>query len=841
MLLAGCFDVSNDEHSKVPVKSGPATPDTENKGTNTPSTEIPKTETPNTQTPDTETPDTETPDTEIPPTEIPATEIPATETPATETPATEIPDTETPATETPDTETPDTEIPATEIPATETPATETPATETPDTETPDTETPDTETPDAVIARSTVLPIISEIPEQFVKHMEGENLMITPVVINQSSLDGIIHWTKNYGPDDIAVHSETGNVTWAIDDDMPSESFHIGLKASTLNDSVNLSFIVHAGVEQVITAGPGGDYESISGALENLRPGGTLILLDGDFKGALNFIGQNGGHMQHPPSGNEFAFTTVMAKHPGQSILSEGALVRLNSNDPVSYAAFKGLYLIGGQLAVSGYKEFGEEGNRRHHHIKFIRNGVVGGDKYEQPFSASKSDYILFENNYALGGGRYKFASWHATNIVWRRNVARYDRGLVYNKPKGTYSVYSSTDAFLGNNIAIDADSPDFVNTGELAGEYTTPTTSGDTRARFQRNIQLNSAFLFTNVNHQSGGDSDVEFLDTISWDVRPANRYIMTWGTGWFDHMTLGDIRPRQTAAQFFNSYHDRSRGITNSILHNFKNGDMFYNFKKEIGHITVDNKVVERYGVDTVNISEFEGSLIVRKTDIENMTELNPIQSTENPNGSMRYLTRIEPNTNLSGLAKDGGDIGATVMTFVGKSGTFYGEAGYDSETNIPMWPFPMESLIKDKFSQYSYTGMTYTGHYVNRIEDEIRSIVGARGFAIEGQSLTDYIWGYLGNVVPPFNVSASPDGESVLLQWSTNTAINQRKIIAYNIYSYDLISHEKIFILQVSKDARSYKVDNLLHNTKYNFIVTAVTDTSESGFSYPVEATIQ
>ncbi len=147
--------------------------------------------------------------------------------------------------------------------------------------------------DELTASSTVLPNISEIPQQFVAHYKGENLSFRPSVINQSSLDGVLHWTKDYGPDDVLVHPETGQVTWAIDDNMPSESFHVGLKASSQTESVNLSFIVHAGVEQVITVGEAGDYPSIKEGLKILKPGGTMIVLDGVFSGEDNYIGMNG--------------------------------------------------------------------------------------------------------------------------------------------------------------------------------------------------------------------------------------------------------------------------------------------------------------------------------------------------------------------------------------------------------------------------------------------------------------------------------------------------------------------------------------------------------------------
>ena len=67
------------------------------------------------------------------------------------------------------------------------------------------------------------------------------------------------------------------------------------------------------------------------------------------------------------------------------------------------------------------------------------------------------------------------------------------------------------------------------------------------------------------------------------------------------------------------------------------------------------------------------------------------------------------------------------------------YGETGYNSDTGLSMWPFPNESLIKTKMAAYSNSGVS-----------------GARGFCTgtskDGttQTLTKYIWEYLGNQLP-------------------------------------------------------------------------------------------
>jgi len=691
--------------------------------------------------------------------------------------------------------------------------------------------------DTFDARSSVLPTFSSIADVFVDHKQDEDLDFVVPVDNAAQLNGFLHWSKDYGPDDLSIHPETGRVEWNIPNDMPSESFHVGVKVSNSDQTIRFSFIVHAGVDTVVTVGAGGDHPSIKSAISALPSGGTVVVLDGEYTGDANFMGlTSGGAVNHPPSGTATAFTTLMAKNPGQAILKDGAYIRLNGNWPVSYVAFKGFFVIDGQIAAFGYGKNKTESNLRHHHLKFIRNGVQGDDRLS-PFNAFRSDDVIFENNYAFGGGRYKFASYQAENIVMRRNVARYDRGTYEGEPKGTYSVYTTMNGYIANNLAIDGDSPDFVTQGELAGEFTTPTTSGNTRATFVRNMQINSAFLFGNMDDQVG-DSDVEHKDVVSWDVRPESRYIMTWGSAWFDHMTLGNIQPRQFVDQYFNGYHNNTRGITNSILHNFNDGNMFYSLRQADTHETV-GRTVERFGVDTVNITEFDGSLVGNQSDIQNVSDHVPLYSAVNTNGGLRYLTRIEKGSNLSGQAKDGGDLGATVMTFSGKSGTFHGEDGYDVETGIPMWPFPMEQLIKEKFAAYSYTGNTYTGHYTSRTVSGTGSINGARGFAVEGQSLTNYIWEYLGTIAPPLNITVTPESDAALIQWDQHQSISDDQITGYNVYFYNDVTDEKTLIANVPKELLHYRLENLSASTSYQVIVTTVTSDEESSFSYPISFT--
>jgi len=83
-----------------------------------------------------------------------------------------------------------------------------------------------------------------------------------------------------------------------------------------------------------------------------------------------------------------------------------------------------------------------------------------------------------------------------------------------------------------------------------------------------------------------------------------------------------------------------------------------------------------------------------------------------------------------------------ATVLNCIGVSGTYHGENGWNEITTQPLWPWPNEERIRQDMRQYTYTGLTSDG--------TIETLSGNRGFCADNQTLTKYVWEYLGNPMP-------------------------------------------------------------------------------------------
>lgn len=92
-----------------------------------------------------------------------------------------------------------------------------------------------------------------------------------------------------------------------------------------------------------------------------------------------------------------------------------------------------------------------------------------------------------------------------------------------------------------------------------------------------------------------------------------------------------------------------------------------------------------------------------------------------------IKYLPKVEAGSLLSAGGALGGQRGANITKRLGVSGSLYGETNYNAETSEDLWPWPYEARIKADFAEES-----------------------TRGFAGSSGSLTDYIWGLLGNDSP-------------------------------------------------------------------------------------------
>ncbi len=560
----------------------------------------------------------------------------------------------------------------------------------------------------------------------------------------------ISWKKIYGHDGVQVNSETGKVSWNIDSILPDESFYIGVEAKNDLGSTQDTWIVTLGDGQVRYVGKDDGMLTIKEAFATSASGDTVVITDGAYGGYPYTLDSNGGAggFALPPNGSAEKYTTVMAQTPGEVVFSDRIYLAGKRGD-IHHLAYKGM------VGTQGIMTSSNSGNTdRPHHLKFIFMGATSGS-----FRLMNSDYILIESSYSFGSSRYKFISYKSNNIILRRTVTRYDLPPLsgQDSPIASYSIYSSNNVAVQNAIDIDSDALDFYPHGsdiEYGGAFYVPTTAGASKnVEFIRSIALNGRMNFAGYDN-TNGTAEVLFENVVGWDIDiPADEVVhdLTHGHGQakFNHVTIGDVSYQQRPSYLFNGYNKHVDNFTNTLFYNLIPDDdasSVYLFR-DVEKLSYNNY----FKAGEQHTGEIRAQYLYNKRDLPDnydydygsFTYIDPMVN------SLRYITRIEANSDLSGIASDEGDIGASVEGMIGKSGTLYGEDGWNRDDGISMWPFPAEGLIKRKMSAFSYTGPDYLGNQ--------STLKGARGFAADGDglyggpiTLTSYIWEYLGSSCP-------------------------------------------------------------------------------------------
>ncbi|MBT3369101.1 MAG: SUMF1/EgtB/PvdO family nonheme iron enzyme, partial [Nitrospina sp.] len=147
------------------------------------------------------------------------------------------------------------------------------------------------------------------------------------------------------------------------------------------------------------------------------------------------------------------------------------------------------------------------------------------------------------------------------------------------------------------------------------------------------------------------------------------------------------------------------------------------------------------------------------------------------------------------------------------------YGEPGWNEVTDENLWPFPNERIIREL------------------MRETVDGVSGIYGFCVDGQSLTNYIWAYLGNTAPPFNVRAIPGNKMITLKWDTPAEIAIDSITAFNVYK--LVGQTKTLVggTITGNTNCSKTISGLKNGSTYEFAITAIDkQKGESGLSYTV-----
>lgn len=466
------------------------------------------------------------------------------------------------------------------------------------------------------------------------------------------------------------------------------------------------------------------YKTLWSAMSAMAPGDTIVIASGDWR---NTNGMYINNYYRPPNGLADNYTKLTAENDWETKLPYMSITASTSN-PVSYMEFRGIVFDNKYIGV-GLQNYFVFCN----HIKIIRCGflVHGASGNAAAFGflnnvlndPSLNEYNLMEECIVWGSGRYMILSWMGQRNIFRRTVVRHDKNVdgaqIFN-----FRGYGTIDSAWQNCISIDSDRTEYYTSpmnAESGGFWPGDMYRGDGNI-VEGSISIKDVGMAYYLSGREGTSDLSTIKNSVAMDTK--------WGVGISEEMS-GSFRFQKVNVEANNllAYKTNYSGM---------DGITFYNYG---GYATVKDSIIkdiesQGYGLmvsNAQNINHYNAGLLFSPPN----WGTNSVSYDPSGNGLL-YPVRIESDSALSTAGSDGGPIGPTIIKKIGRSGTLYGEAGWNELTNENLWPFPNESKIKELMSQ------------------TVDGVSGLYGFtAYESpfsspNTLTTYIWEYLGNKIP-------------------------------------------------------------------------------------------
>ena len=460
--------------------------------------------------------------------------------------------------------------------------------------------------------------------------------------------------------------------------------------------------------------PSTPWRTFSKAFSTMGGGKRLGLLNGTYSvaagtGCINFQGTGSAQ---PTSGNSSAYTEICAVNPGGATINgsggyESAAVWIGrSTRKDSYIKIRGIKAVGG---ISLYhsercyiKECGVNGS-----LGVGTNDVSGG-------ATLSNQWNLIEDCWAWASGvRILGSNYQAHNNVWRRCVFRKDGGgpTGSGNPNVTFTVYNSKNVSIQNCFCVDR----VLGGEEPYADFATAQHDG---------VNPDASSFYFGGNEWLGCASIAGQDSAFHFEADEAQSGLVTW--------TVKNCVAYPGGLNINAVSYGTSGTLASAVVENFTAIGGQMRLRDIPLASVVRNCIVANSGSYGVNANAgMVASYIDRYNNasgdnisVSNGFTFNPLSGSP---AALRYPLRIETGSAAKGVGYGGGDLGANIVYRYGLDGTFQGDPGFDTLTTTPLWPYPNEARIKADMAADS-----------------------TRGFCAPSETLTHYVWNYLGNGSP-------------------------------------------------------------------------------------------
>jgi hypothetical protein len=445
------------------------------------------------------------------------------------------------------------------------------------------------------------------------------------------------------------------------------------------------------------------WKTFSKAWSVLTPCDTLILLDGTYLQDLS-----------PPSSKNGTATgpiVIKADNDGAAIIDgEGKRDTLDLSGH-SYLVFEGLKIhnaLDPVVSLSG----GHHNTLRRVALKSTR---PSDDSWNGECGVCLSNGAhdnLFEEAWIWGRGRYKVMMYGddgASNPpyanTFRRVVIRYDNETDRDgEPQGAISFYSAHDNVAENLIVIDGEMGPVSKIVSAGSVYITGHQQNSSGNKFLGSLILNNKAegIYVDCDQNSSCQNTV-IENTVLWD---------NTGAG----ISVYHANPSKATGTVVK--HVTSGANGDDGIGNWSSKGYFTN------NLLVSNAGAGYSGGETTNFT-FDYNNISGNSQ-GNYKNQSAGAHDIHVDPQLKYITRLESGAPGDNAGDDGKDMGANV------------EKRYQGGalTAADLWPWPNEARIR---------------------ADMCNGV--SSGWCATTKSLTEYVWGYLGNSWPPSNDPPDPN----------------------------------------------------------------------------------
>lgn len=578
--------------------------------------------------------------------------------------------------------------------------------------------------------------------------------------------------KDLGHDDVKVDSETGAISWDTSGLNFGRGFYIRIKCSNFSEAAYAAMVVHvdkSGTSRLRIAGEGGVSQYISRAATSMTSGDTIVFADGNYP--VSVTGdesyENAFNRSAPTNGTSDQFSTIISRNPGGVVINGEAHSGIGKQKKAFELGANSYVAIVGFVVKNVQREsLTTRGTNTHLLLDFV--GAAGAGTYGRAcanFSEAGSGECS-NAGMRINGGTGMFQH----SYDWGHN--RY--GIMTNRTDGsiTRRSFVRLDEHKGDQPY--GGFSNYCDTLHLSQDNTVFDSLAIAAPHYKNYAGL-EAYPATGCENTSATLKTVGLLAvnnklSLSLMDQKAGPTHLWDKIVSFD--SEGTCTPQTDRCGLWLLQADKSIDVTNSF------------FGKARGFEGGTSRG-QAFG-NNVNFTS---------------TAFDDVHGVNDAGTKPEYLPQSQ-------------------LYYQGRYDTFHGDEGYDSPTTARRWPIAGEDIIAANMRSYrNPTALRVGGGTVD--------INGDRGAAAEGESMSEYFWGYINDKVPPLVVRVKGKGAVNRVAWEHLSGSRRAAVTGWKI----------VCVATGSSQIASLPVDQLSYNddsgcTSYG--VKAVYGSGDSGIAY-------